>query len=238
MSNMQAMENEQAKIRLMRSNVESKDPSAKEADDAMIRRFLRACNLDVEKASAKFLKYLKWRRSFVPNGSISESEIANELAQQKLFMQGFNKKGQPISVSFGAKHFQNKNDPDEFKRLMVYSYDKLCARTPPGQEKFVLISDLKGWKYANSDLRGHISSLTILQDYYPGRLGKCYVVNAPYLFMTVWKSISPFLDEKTKKKIIFVDNKKLKSTLLEKIDESQLPEIYGGQLPLVPIQDS
>ncbi|KAI4352214.1 hypothetical protein L6164_006487 [Bauhinia variegata] len=212
MSNMQAMENEQAKIRLMRSNVESKDPSAKEADDAMIRRFFRACNLDVEKTSAKFLKYLKWRRSFVPNGSRSESEIANELAQQKLFMQGFNKKGQPIGVNFGAKHFQNKNDPDEFKRLMVYSYDKLCARIPLGQEKFVLISDLKGWKYENSDLRGHISTLNILQDYYPGRLGKCYV--------------------------IFVDNKKLKSTLLEKIDESQLPEIYGGQLPSVPIQDS
>jgi hypothetical protein len=38
--------------------------------------------------------------------------------------------------------------------------------------------------------------------------------------------------------IVFVENKKLKSTLLEEIDESQLPEIYGGQLALVPIQDS
>lgn len=38
--------------------------------------------------------------------------------------------------------------------------------------------------------------------------------------------------------ILFVENKSLKSTLLEEIDESQLPEIYGGQLPLVPTQDS
>jgi len=38
--------------------------------------------------------------------------------------------------------------------------------------------------------------------------------------------------------IVFVENKKLKATLLEEIDESQLPEIYGGKLPLVPIQDS
>lgn len=37
--------------------------------------------------------------------------------------------------------------------------------------------------------------------------------------------------------INFVENKKLKSTLLEDIDESQLPDIYGGRLPLVPIQD-
>jgi hypothetical protein len=38
--------------------------------------------------------------------------------------------------------------------------------------------------------------------------------------------------------ILFVDNKRIKSTLLEEIDESQLPEIFGGQLPLVPVQDS
>lgn len=36
--------------------------------------------------------------------------------------------------------------------------------------------------------------------------------------------------------IIFVENKKLRSTLLIDIEESQLPDTYGGQLPLVPIQ--
>lgn len=35
--------------------------------------------------------------------------------------------------------------------------------------------------------------------------------------------------------IVFVENKMLKLTLLEEIDGSQLPEIYGGKLPLVPI---
>lgn len=34
---------------------------------------------------------------------------------------------------------------------------------------------------------------------------------------------------------VFVEDKDLKSTLLEEIDESQLPEIYGGKLPLVPV---
>lgn len=38
--------------------------------------------------------------------------------------------------------------------------------------------------------------------------------------------------------IMFVENKSLKSTLLEGIDESQVPEIYGGRMPLVPIEDS
>ena len=38
--------------------------------------------------------------------------------------------------------------------------------------------------------------------------------------------------------IIFVENKKLRSTLLSDIEESQLPDTYGGQLQLVPIQDN
>lgn len=41
----------------------------------------------------------------------------------------------------------------------------------------------------------------------------------------------------TSLQIIFVDSKRLRSTLLSDIDESQLPDIYGGKLQLVPIQD-
>ena len=37
---------------------------------------------------------------------------------------------------------------------------------------------------------------------------------------------------------MFVEDKNLKADLLEDIDESQLPDIYGGKLKLVPIQDT
>ena len=85
----------------------------------MMRRFLRARSLDVEKASAMFLKYLKWKRSFVPNGCISPSEIAEDIAQDKVFTQGLDKKGRPIVVTFAAKHFQSKNGADGFKRMFL-----------------------------------------------------------------------------------------------------------------------
>ncbi|KAK4264586.1 hypothetical protein QN277_025743 [Acacia crassicarpa] len=229
---------ELTKIPLMRAVVEAKDPSAKEADDLMIRRFLRARDLDIEKSSAMFLKYLKWRRSIVPNGFISESEIPNELAQEKVYMQGVDKKGRPIVIAFGAKHYQNPDGLDEFKRLVAYILDKVTSRIPPGQEKFVAVADLKGWRYANSDVRGYLAALSILQDYFPERLGKLFIVHASSIFMTVWKMVYPFIDNKTKKKIMFVEKSKIKSALMEEIDESQIPEIYGGPLPLVLIQDS
>lgn len=86
-----------------------------QVDDLMIRRFLRARDLDIEKASTLILKYLSWRRSFVPNGSILPSEIPNEIAQNKLFMQGVDKTGRPIVLVFGARHKQAKLD--DFKRM-------------------------------------------------------------------------------------------------------------------------
>ncbi|OIT19326.1 PREDICTED: random slug protein 5-like [Nicotiana attenuata] len=232
-------EEEKNKICLMRALVEKQDPSSKEVDDFEIRRFLRARDLNVDKASAMLLKCLKWKKSIAPNGFISASEIPNQIAHNKMFMQGVDKQGRPIAVVLGGRHFQNKlGGPDEFKRFVVLALDKLCSRTSPGREKFVVIGDLQGFGYSNSDARAYIGALSILQDCYPERLGKLIVVHVPYLFWTMWKIVYPFIDNKTKKKITFVENKRLMTTLLEDIDESQIPEIYGGKMPLVPIHEA
>ncbi|GAB2280778.1 hypothetical protein Dimus_015403 [Dionaea muscipula] len=67
-------DDEQRKVEVMRAFVEKQDPTAKDVDDLTIRRFLRARGLDVDKGSALLLKYLSWRRSFVPNSCISPTE--------------------------------------------------------------------------------------------------------------------------------------------------------------------
>ncbi|CAN0909591.1 Phosphatidylinositol transfer protein 3 [Linum grandiflorum] len=212
---------EKTKLGLLRHLAERHDPSSTEVEDATLRRFLKARDMDVEKASAMFLKYLKWRRSLSP---ISAADIPNEISQNKTFVQGSDKTGRPICVVFGARHFQNKiGGVEEFK---------------PGQEKFVVIGDLEGWGYTNSDIRGYLAALHILQDYYPERLGKLFILHVPYVFMAVWKVVYPFIDCNTRKKIVFVENKKLTSTLLDDIDENQLPDVYGGKLRLVPIQET
>ncbi|GAV81743.1 CRAL_TRIO domain-containing protein/CRAL_TRIO_N domain-containing protein [Cephalotus follicularis] len=199
-----------------------------EVDDQTLRRFLRARDLDIEKASVMFLKYLNWRRTYVVNGSISPSEVPNEISQNKFFLQGLDKNGRPVVVLLASRHFQHKGGLDEIKRMLL--------SIPPGQEKFVIIADLEGWGYSNTDIHACLADLSL--EYYPERLGKIFIVRHPYIFMPVWKILHPFIDNKTKKKIEFVGNKKLESTLLEVIDETQLPQIYGGQLPLVPIQDA
>ncbi|KAL7135232.1 hypothetical protein ABFS83_11G079600 [Erythranthe nasuta] len=226
---------ELSKIQLMKPLLLSQDPSAKDVDDLMMRRFLRARDLDVEKASAMLLKYLKWKKEFVPNGFISPDEIPNDLAHNKLFMQGYDKTGRPIVLVFAERH--KPTTVDEFKRFVTFTLDKICARMPSGHEKFTAIADLQGWGYVNSDIRGYLAALSIMQDCYPERLGKLFIVHVPYIFMTAWKMVYPFIDKNTKKKIVFVDDKKLQSALLEDIDETQLPDTFGGKMKLVPIQE-
>ncbi|XP_062110825.1 uncharacterized protein LOC133822491 [Humulus lupulus] len=230
---------EKSKVGIMRALVHPQDRwnSKEVGDDLMLRRFLRARDMDVEKASHMFLKYLSWRHSFMPpnGGCFSHSDFPIDIAHNKVFMQGHDKQGRPIVLVYGGRH--KPHNVDDLKRFVVYALEKICARMQGGHEMFVAIGDLQGWGFANCDIRGYLAGLSILQDCYPERLGKLFLVHVPYIFMTAWKMVYPFIDKNTKKKIVFVDNKKLKATLLNDIDEEQLPEIYGGKLSLVPTQD-
>ncbi|KAM0886496.1 hypothetical protein ACQ4PT_029610 [Festuca glaucescens] len=176
------------------------------------------------------LKYLAWKRAAKPHGTITDEEVSDEIAKDRVHMHGFDRLGRPMAYLYGARHFPARRDLDDFKRYVAYLLDKICTRLPMGQEKFAAVIDLKGWGYANCDIRGYVAALEIMQNYYPERLGRVLMINVPYMFMAAWKIVYPFIDEKTKKKFVFVPNKDLDSTLRDAIDESQLLEEYGGKL--------
>lgn len=52
------------------------------------------------------------------------------------------------------------------------------------------------------DNDGTLSIMMTLQNYYPERLGRVFLVHVPYLFMKAWKIIYPFIDKNTRKKVI------------------------------------
>lgn len=141
-----------------------------EDDDFKLRRFLRAQDQNVAKASAMVLKYLAWKRTAKPRGTISDDEVCNQLLQEKLYMQGHDKMDCPMVYLFGARHIPSRRGLDELKRFVTYALDKTCARLPAGQEKFGLVVDLKGWSYANCDVRACLAGLHIIQNYTFGNL--------------------------------------------------------------------
>uniref|UniRef100_A0A7S0WUC2 CRAL-TRIO domain-containing protein n=1 Tax=Pyramimonas obovata TaxID=1411642 RepID=A0A7S0WUC2_9CHLO len=67
------------------------------------------------------------------------------------------------------------------------------------------------------------------QDNYPEQLGGAYLVNAPWIFSTIWSAVSVFLDKRTRSKVqVLSAGAKQKKALLEVIDADTLPEYLGG----------
>jgi hypothetical protein len=68
----------------------------------------------------------------------------------------------------------------------------------------------------------------ISQNYYPERLGKLYMINAPWGFSTVWSIVKGWLDPVTVSKINILGSG-YKSELLKQIPGENLPKKFGGE---------
>ena len=67
------------------------------------------------------------------------------------------------------------------------------------------------------------------QNFYPESLYKLFVVNTPALISVAWKIISPWVDARTKAKIVFLKPHETAAELLRHIDEEHLPVDLGGK---------
>ena len=69
--------------------------------------------------------------------------------------------------------------------------------------------------------------------HYPETLGHMFIINAPSIFSLAWPLITPFLDERTQRKIDVISSPEAwKKRLREFIDPESLPVEYGGTLVL------
>lgn len=67
----------------------------------------------------------------------------------------------------------------------------------------------------------------VSQDNYPERLGRMYIINAPWGFSGVWSVVKKFLDPVTVEKIHILGSG-YKSELLQQIPAENLPATVGG----------
>ncbi|XP_051149458.1 sec14 cytosolic factor-like [Andrographis paniculata] len=236
-------ENQRRAVSEMRGSVRTQlgSSSTQEFGDLTLMRFLIARSMNVEKAAKMFVEWQTWRSSFVPLGNIPVSEIEDELASEKIYLQGLSRKsGRPIVVAKIHRHSVPK-DHLQFKKFVVYTLDKSIASgfksKEIGNEKIVAVLDLNNLSYKNVDVRGMITGFQFLQGYYPERLAKCYILDMPWFFVSAWRLISQFLDKATLEKIVIVRNEEERQEFVEEIGEEVLPEEYGGRAKLVLLQD-
>lgn len=193
--------------------------------DALINRYLRATDYDVPKAVAALRATLEWRKEFGV-ARLRPSDIAAEL-NGKLVVRGHDAFGRPVIVM--RPRLENTWDHTGNLRNLVLALELAVRRMPPGVEKWCVIVDYGGYSLRNApSMATTRATLNIFQSHFVERLGVALLINAPWLFNGVWSVLSPFMDEKTRQKVVFVKGDASDGTMRKALAPYFGPDQWGA----------
>lgn len=98
-------------------------------------------------------------------------------------------------------------------------------------EEIIIILDFRDWSIRrNAPYRLVKDGIQTLQDYYPERLGRVFLVNYPTTIRAAYTAISPIIDAGAKEKIVWIPDADPSSTLLKFLSPKSIPSFMGGEL--------
>jgi hypothetical protein len=186
-------------------------------------------------------KTIQWRKEFgladLFEGKWNEV-IAKENSTGKMYARGYDKTGHV--VLYMKPVFENTNDHDGNLKHLVYNMERAIAAMKKPEEavfcdgKVVLIIDYNGYSLSNAPpMKTSREVLNILQDHYPERLYRAYMIRPPYVFYGFYSIISPFIDPVTKDKICMLTNADMAKVgegnkLYSEVERASLEPCAGG----------
>lgn len=98
-------------------------------------------------------------------------------------------------------------------------------------DEMIIILDFRDWSIRrNAPYRLVKDGLQTLQNYYPERLGRVFLVNYPATIRAAFTAISPIIDAGAKEKIIWIGEADPSATLLKYLPPKSIPSFLGGEL--------
>ncbi|KAJ7032506.1 CRAL-TRIO domain-containing protein [Mycena alexandri] len=213
--------------------------------DATLLRFLRARKFDVPKAKEMFLANEQWRKDFGVEDIVKNFDFPELAEVDKYYPQYYHKNdkdGRPIYIErlgmLDLKALYAVTTQERQLKRLVLEYEKFIRDRLPAcsaaaghpVETSCTILDLHNVSLSNFyRVKDYVSQASSIgQNRYPECMGKFYIINAPFMFSTVWSFIKPWLDEVTVAKIDIVGSN-YKDKLLAQIDAENLPKEFGGK---------
>lgn len=129
---------------------------------------------------------------------------------------------------------ENSSNHDGNIKHLIFNLEKAiaCSKAKYDKDQFILLIDYKGFTLSKSaPFKTSLESLNLIQDHYPGRIKRIYMINTPWFFSMFWSMISPFLDPISLNMFVFVKEsqaKTLKDKLKEDFDVDSLISNVGG----------
>ena len=195
----------------------------------------------------RFLDCEKWRKEFA--GGVENLVVNFDYKERgqvfKYYPQYYHKTdkdGRPLYIEQLGKinltELRKITTDERMLSNLVVEYEKVADPRLPAcsREKGHLLEtcctllDASGvGLYSAKEVYGYLQQTSgVSQNYYPERLGKMYVINAPWGFSAAFNLIKKFLDPVTVSKIHILGANYQKE-LLAQIPAENLPEMFGGK---------
>ena len=223
--------------------------------DTNLIRFLRGWQWNVAKSCTMFREMMAWRaergvdalRELVerPTFEVSQLPHFDRVSALCYVYTGSathaDKRGKPLLVEKPGAFLPlalfaevSEEEATEFFIAMMEHRSALLHRRTQASgylERFCMISDFHGlssqhlWPEGIAKLR---RMMKVSQDYYPETSDRLIVIRPPALFSAIWSIITPWLAERTRKKLVMIGSTDPIEVLCETIDLEMLPTSIGG----------
>ncbi|KAF9167574.1 hypothetical protein DFQ26_004089 [Actinomortierella ambigua] len=178
------------------------------ANDACLLRYLRGRKWNVEEAKQAIENSIRWRDEFGPDRP-DRKALWLETTPGKIYVSGFDGESRPLV--YMRPRLENTQASDTQIKHVVFHLETALALMPEGVEALTIVIDFHGSSMRTSPGAAVAKQIIdVLGSQFPERLGKAYIIHAPWFFFPFYKLISPWIDPVTKAKIHFVDMKKQK----------------------------
>ena len=207
-------------------------------DRACILRYLKARSYNQEAACKMLDETIAWRKDFQVSKIHTDwkKDIELESSTGKMYVRGFDRDGHVLL--YMKPRYENTSHHDNNLRHLVFHLEKaaacMLANSGGAVEKLSLLIDYDQFSLFNAPpFKTSMGVLNILQNHYPERLFKGYIIRPPWIFNAFWNAIYPFIDPVTKSKVVMLgsDLNEIRETLKNDIDLAVLEECLGGDDP-------
>ncbi|KUI61695.1 Sec14 cytosolic factor [Cytospora mali] len=231
------------KVKQLRESLEKQGYSDR-LDTLTLLRFLRARKFDLAATEKMFVDAEKWRKDtkldeILPTWDYPEKEQIFKYYPQ--YYHKTDKDGRPVYIeqlgNVDIAAINKITTSDRMLTNLAVEYERVADPRLPAcsrkaghlLETCCTIMDLKGVGLSKApSVYGYLKQASNMsQNYYPERLGKLFVVNAPWGFATVWSAIKGWIDPVTVQKIHILGSGYQKE-LLQHVPADSLPKVFGG----------
>ena len=204
-----------------------------EASDIVLLKYIRAEELNLDKAADRIVDTLVFRADCKIDGL--KEAVLPDCYQGHDVISGLDVDGRPVMISrFGKMDLEKVfGDIEAFVRYRAKLMEEAMAKLSfkKGEpEDLTQVHDYSGVPliFQTSQVKDAVSAVTkVFADHYPETKGKTIFVNFPTAFAKLFKAFSIFIPERTLKKFqILGENDH--AQLFETIPADRVPEGLGG----------